>query len=145
MSRLSLICRLVPALLAGCAPVAPQGPVLALRLDRAVVERSDSGTAQVLLALQNVGGAAAYFVGCAQPVGVWVERFISTGWTDAYGVNTACTTQIIPARLDLAPGQHVDVRFAFDQIGRYRLRLTFGASPQQPYAYHQTTPEFEVR
>ena len=145
MSRVSFIGRLVPALLAGCAPVAPQGPVLALRLDREVVERPASGTAQVTVTLRNVGGAPAYFVGCAQPVGAWVERSTSTGWTDVYGINTVCTTQIIPARLDLAPGQRLDVSFAFDQIGRYRLRITFGASPQQPYAYHQATPEFEVR
>ncbi len=139
----TLYCLLLGACADSMQPA--DGPRLETHLDDEYVMRdSDNHDGVVRFQIRNVGTAIAYLRGCPDPIPFVVERD-DGGWEDYVQVNTICQAIFSSSELALPPGADTAYSYISDRPGRYRLRILFGDTAEDPWAYWVRTGSFEIQ
>jgi hypothetical protein len=141
---LSAMVAIGAALGTGCGSVGPEEIAITATLDRTIVTRGGDAGAAVLVTIANAGRSPAYFRGCVLPVSAVAEEAVGSGWRDAANFGTPCPAIFLPTVLSIEPGRSYRASFPFVEAGRFRLRLLYGRSAEQPFGLTARTGSFTV-
>jgi hypothetical protein len=90
--------------------------------------------AELALRLINSGVAPVHFEGCPDVPSVVLERRDQLGWQEVGSVNIYCIAVLSPRRELLRPGATIEAKLRVVVRGEIRVRVLYGASPEEPYA-----------